>query len=216
MRENISNLLSLYRYSIFLFLALVASCGSPDLSQPEILEKAKKEAIPIDSLSRKLMYGMMQLYVDGEEIPFTGWVKELHSNRALHSLGYLRDGRKQGIWISWYPNGKIEKHVGWKNDYYQGIFQTWHKNGNRKVIGQTTEGEMDGEWKGYYMNGQIGSLSLNKLGQLIRIEVWQPDGKRCLDSRVENGTGQYLLYDEKGKVYERREFEKGIQINLPE
>ena len=162
------------------------------------------------------MYGMMQLYVNDEEIPFTGWVKELHSNRALHSLGYLRDGRKQGIWISWYPNGKIEKHVGWKNDYYQGIFQTWHKNGNRKVIGQTTEGEMDGEWKGYYMNGQIGSLSLNKLGQLIRIEVWQPDGKRCLDSRVENGTGQYLLYDEKGEVYERREFEKGIQINLPE
>ena len=57
------------------------------------------------------MYGMMWLYVDEDNNTFNGWVKESHPNQNLKSLGYLKNGQKQGLWISWYENGERESDI---------------------------------------------------------------------------------------------------------
>ena len=63
----------------------------------QVLTEARREAIPIDSLQRKLMYGMIQLYVDKDENPFSGWVKVTSQNGKTQSLGFLKKGAKRGI-----------------------------------------------------------------------------------------------------------------------
>ena len=60
-----------------LILATLFSCSVPDLSDPEILLDAQKEAIPLESLERKLMYGMIPLYVDQTETLTAALLKSL-------------------------------------------------------------------------------------------------------------------------------------------
>ena len=59
-----------------LWLTLLQSCGPPDLADPQILDKARKEAIPLESLKRELKYEILMLYLDQDGEPFTGWVRE--------------------------------------------------------------------------------------------------------------------------------------------
>ena len=64
------------RWLVYSFIILIVSCSIPDLEQKEVLEKAKKEAIELSSLTKEFMYGMMWLYVNENNNTFSGWVKE--------------------------------------------------------------------------------------------------------------------------------------------
>jgi len=194
-------------------LGLFASCSVPDLAEPEVLQKAKMEAIPLETLERKLMYGMLQLYVDHQETPYTGWVRQNDANQSQYSLGYLKKGRKEGRWISWDENGTKRMEIEWKEDRMEGTFRVWHSNGRNKVIGQTTDGEVDGKWQEYYSTGKIACRSLNQIGHLEEIEVWRPDGSLCPDSRLVNGKGSFLRYFENGKIEHLRVFQDGIETS---
>ena len=194
-------------------MAFFASCSVPDLAEPEVLQKAKMEAIPLKTLERKLMYGMLQLYVDLEERPYTGWVGQNDANHSRYTLGYLKKGRKEGRWISWDENGTKRMEIEWKEDRMEGTFRVWYGNGRNKVTGQTTDGEVDGKWQEYYSNGKVGCRSVNQTGHLVEIEVWRPDGSPCPDSRVVNGNGSFLRYFENGKIEHLRVFQDGIETS---
>ena len=194
-------------------MGFFASCSVPDLAEPEVLQKAKMEAIPLKTLERKLMYGMLQLYVDQEERPYTGWVGQNDANHSRYTLGYLKKGRKEGCWISWDENGTKRMEIEWKEDRMEGTFRVWYGNGRKKVNGQTTDGEVDGKWQEYYSNGKVGCRSVNQTGHLVEIEVWRPDGSPCPDSRVVNGNGSFLRYFENGKIEHLRVFQDGIETS---
>ena len=65
------------------------------MEQKEVLEKAKKEAIELSSLTKEFMYGMMWLYVDENNNTFSGWVKESYHDKNFKTLGYLKNGLKK-------------------------------------------------------------------------------------------------------------------------
>ena len=192
---------------------MFASCSVPDLADPEVLQKAKKEAILLETLERKLMYGMLQLYVDQEEIPYTGWVKQNNAKEGQFTLGYLKKGRKEARWISWDKNETKRTEVEWKEDRMEGSFKVWHSNGRNKVTGRTTDGEVDGKWLEYYSTGKIACRSLNRIGHLVEIKVWRPDGSPCPQSKVVNGNGSFIRYFENGKIEHLRVFQDGIEIS---
>ena len=194
-------------------LGLLGSCSVPDLADPKVLEEAKMEAIPLETLERKLMYGMLQLYVDQEEIPYTGWIRQNDANQSQYTMGYLKKGRREARWISWDENGTKRTEIEWKEDRMEGTFRVWHGNGRNKVTGQTTDGEVDGKWLEYYSTGKVACRSLNQTGHLIEIEVWRPDGSLCPDSRVINGNGSFLRYFENGKIEHLRVFKDGIETS---
>ena len=192
---------------------MFASCSVPDLADPEVLQKAKKEAILLETLERKLMYGMLQLYVDQEEIPYTGWVRKNNANQGQYTLGYLKKGRKEARWISWDENETKRTEVEWKEDRMEGSFKVWHNNGRNKVTGSTTDGEVDGKWLEYYSTGKIACRSFNRIGHLVEIKVWRPDGSPCPESKVVNGNGSFIRYFENGQIEHLRVFQDGIEIS---
>ena len=194
-------------------LLLLFSCSIPDLNDENILVDAKREAIELSTLTKEFMYGMMWLYVDDKNETFTGWVKETHANQNIKSLGYLKKGQKQGLWISWHENGNLKSKFGWKNDYYHGVFKFWYPNKNLGVTGQTKEGEVDGEWKQFYLNGNKHFQSKNRVGKLISIKVWKVDGELCPESHVENGRGQFVEYKENGEPLKIRIVKDGVEID---
>lgn len=157
------------------------------------------------------MYGMIQLYVDENGNPYTGWTLERASPGKHSSLGYLKRGRREGLWITTDENRTKVSEIEWKEDRMQGSFVFWHSNGALGVVGQTTDGEVDGEWTEYYSNGQMACRSINRIGHLVSMSVWQPDGTPCLESNVTDGNGSFLRYFENGKVEHRRLFTAGVE-----
>lgn len=196
----------------FLFLFLLSSCGIPDLNDPAVMKSAIKDAVSQDTLERKRMYGMIMLFVNNDDEPYTGWVKS-ETNGTLSTLGYLKKGQKQGVWMAWHPNSKKKSEIEWKNDQMYGAFQTWHDNGKIRVIGQTTDGEIDGVWKEFYENGSLEAHSENKIGTLVNIEVFLFNGKKCKQSEVVDGAGTFVDYDTNGSALRSRTFENGIEID---
>ena len=187
-------------------------CGTPDLTEPDVYQEALTEAIKLDSLERKRMYGMIMLYVDSKEEPFTGWVKT-ETNGSISTLGFISKGQKQGTWMAWHSNGQKLSEIEWENDLMSGSFRTWHENGQVGTIGQTRDGEVDGAWKEYYENGKLEANSINKMGTLVSIEVFMADGSYCKNSKVTQGRGTFIDYDNDGSALRSRTFENGIEIN---
>ncbi|MEL0098381.1 MAG: hypothetical protein VW907_02360, partial [Opitutae bacterium] len=172
---------------IFLFFILslfLGSCSVPDLAEPSTFSEAEQNAIELGTLQRKFKYGMFYLYVDSDDSPFSGWVKTTNPNYQLTELGYLLDGRKEGLWIAWDENGTKQSEIYWTEDRMEGSFTVWHPNGQIRVMGQTRDGEVDGEWTEYYSNGQLSYRSTNHIGHLVGISVWKPDGSVCQKSTV--------------------------------
>jgi antitoxin component YwqK of YwqJK toxin-antitoxin module len=189
---------------------LLTHCGIPDITNQEVLEEAKAEAISLNSLDRKLMYGMIQLYVDRTDTPYTGWVKEEYPPAVIKRLGYVKDGQKEGTWLSWHLNGQLESQINWHNDRYSGHFQAWHPNGRVKAIGQTKEGEMDGKWVNFYQSGVQASESISEVGLAVSASVWMPDGQPCKKTDLKDGDGTLYQYEENGSIQKVTLFQNGI------
>ena len=81
-----------------------------------------------------------------------------------------------------------------------------------KVRGQTKDGETDGEWTQFYANGKLERISQNRIGKLVSIKVWLPNGQPCPHSRVENGNGIWNEYEKDGTLKERRTFRDGVEL----
>jgi len=189
----------------------LASCSVPDLADADTFSEAIQEAVDLKSLERKFMYGMFYLWVDKTEKPFSGWVKSTSAPHQIIELGYLKNGRKEGLWVSWYDNKNRKSEIYWTEDRMHGPFKIWHPDGTIKVIGQTEDGEVDGEWTEYYDSGQIANLSMNRIGHLVEISVWKPDGSSCPQSRVIDGNGSFTRYLKDGRVEYVREFQNGVE-----
>jgi len=197
-------------------LILITSCSLPDLTDPEVWEEAKESATELTNLKRKFMYGMFHLYVEKDDQPYTGWVKSTIESGELVKLGYLKQGRKEGMWMDWYESGRKKSQIHWTEDRMDGPFLVWHEKGPIKVVGQTKDGEVDGQWNEFYSNGQLASRSLNRTGHLVDISVWKPDGTACNQSKVNHGNGSFLRYFENGSVEYKRVFSAGVEISREE
>jgi len=202
-----------YCLVLSLIIFFVSSCTIHDIEEPNIFKDAENEAILLSSLDRKFMYGMFYLHVDENENPYTGWAKEWKQVELQTYIGYLKDGRKEGTWISVDENELTRTKIGWTEDRMEGVFKVWHANGQIKVDGKTHDGEVDGEWWEYYSTGQLACNSINHNGHLISIKVWNPDGTRCSRSRVTDGNGTFFRYLENGQPEHKRIFKEGVETS---
>jgi hypothetical protein len=200
----------------FLFLFFLTGCAPPDLKDPETYRAAIREAEPMGKLTHKRMYGMIMLYVDENDEPYTGWVKKEWESGQIKELGYLEDGQKQGTWMKWHANEVMESEIHWADDLMVGSFEGWHPNGSIKVQGQTRDGEVDGKWTQFYSNGKLERISDNRIGKLVSLKAWLPNSQPCPHSQVENGNGILNMYEENGTLKERRIFRDGVEIETGE
>lgn len=73
-------------------------CGSPNLDEPETLDKILAEAI--DEVQKRARKGELLLYTPNEQTPYTGWSKQMYDNGQIFFLYQWKDG-KQYERISW-------------------------------------------------------------------------------------------------------------------
>lgn len=70
-------------------------------------------------------------------------------NNKLDSLivkGHNKDGLKNGEWVSYFPNGKVQSICYFKEGIPDGSIIVYNKNGEELYRGNFKEGEKIGEW----------------------------------------------------------------------
>lgn len=121
----------------------------------------------------------------------------------LLSTGVFKNGKKEGLWTYYHPNGLVKDKVEFKNDTENGIYEsynalgnlvfktvakngkiadksfTYYHNGSQKEELTFKDGERNGPRKSFYKSGEL------------NVEYSEKDGK---------GEGAFVAYHQKGKV----------------
>jgi antitoxin component YwqK of YwqJK toxin-antitoxin module len=145
-----------------------------------------------------------------------GSVKLRFDNEIIQHEGKVKGGKPEGLWRSYYDNGKIESAVNYENGkangeaifYYDAheepkkaevifdndeiieTYKEYYKNGNKKAILEYDDGKLDGEAQFYYEN------------EILKIKGEYKDGLK---------TGKWEYYRENGEVYEKEKWKKGAK-----
>jgi antitoxin component YwqK of YwqJK toxin-antitoxin module len=110
--------------------AVLSGCGGPDLDDPETLDRILAEAVGEESLQ----YRDGLFYQNNE--PYSGWAKGMYDSGQAKGLGQFKDGKQDGLEVTWWDNGQKLGEATYKNGKKEGSFRRWRENG--KLMRETT------------------------------------------------------------------------------
>ena len=82
------------------------------------------------------------------DVPFTGEV-------TGEEQGKLKDGKRDGPWVSYYDNGQVWRKGTFKNGKRDGPWIDYHDNGQLWSKGTYKVGKEDGPWFSYKKDGTV-------------------------------------------------------------
>lgn len=160
-----------FRNNIFI-IAFFVSCGTVK----------NKEAVTLNWFNAdQLVLENKNGIVYNNNIPFSGKICKLQSNKdTLMTAAYFK-GKEQGEWkrmytngqteeqryfdngkktktlTRWWPNGQQQLHCTFENGEYEGMLSEWNANGQLVKQMHYKKGYEEGSQKVYYDNGKIRS-----------------------------------------------------------
>ena len=113
------------------------------------------------SLSLNDLFEIKGIYYNKlTEVPFTGKIDG-------KTKGSFKNGKRDGSWLSYWANGKLQSKTNHKNGKLEGSWVSYHLNGQLRDKGQYKNGLKDGSWFSYFGNGQLSFRRNYKDGVLI-------------------------------------------------
>jgi len=101
--------------------------------------------------------------------------------------GTLKDGKKNGLWTSWYSNGQKEKEGTLKDGKKNGLWTVWWKNGQKWSEGTFRDGKEDGTWTMWYENGQKRVETTYEFGYADGLWTsWYSNGQKKKEGTLES------------------------------
>ena len=92
------------------------------------------------------------------DVPFTGKI-------TGEFQGKLKNGKKEGPWVSYHENGQLLSKFNYKNGKMEGPWVSHHDNGQIGSEGDFKNGKPDGPWVYYHKNGQLETKATYKNGK---------------------------------------------------
>ena len=101
----------------------------PNLDDLEVRKKIIEQAVEFDSV--KKANGSRQFFKPLELSPYRGcgWGVLYYINRNVKGLYQLKDGKKDGLFTSWYENGQKRSEANFKDGELDGLATGWYENG---------------------------------------------------------------------------------------
>lgn len=168
-------------------LCAIILCYAVGLNQ-EVFES--DSVILISSLEIK-----QELFTfDGE--PYSGEAFFLSTEDGLPLVmrNYVA-GHQEGIWRTWYSNGRLSKEGDLKDGTEHGRYLEYHENGILRYAYFYELGKKTGLWRSWYANGDIYTKRNFKEGKLDgRLANYSEDGVVLLTEEYRNG---YLISSSK-------------------
>lgn len=204
---------SLILYYSFLYTAWGNEEGYPNFDDIREVEKIKSSAVHgvWDEFSNKSLpfdefrqiHGLQHLRT--EQDSFSGCYIQLDSNQKIRNLRYFLNGSLNGPFINWAPNGRKMVQGAYKFGKKHGLCTFWSEEGIKVKEQNFNDGKLDGITNRWYQNGQKSAQQIFHDGRIVTAIGWKPDGSRCPSTRVINGAGVVVLYDDFGEEISRRD-----------
>jgi len=139
--------------------------------------------------------------------------EEFDENQFI-GRGFLKDGKKEGLWTYFYETGEIKHEIDYKNGIEDGSFKLFYENGQIAVESTNVNGKTVGLFIEYYENGNLKQVTEYIDGKGYAIDFWDKDGNQLLI----NGNGKIIAeYGAWGgdvfeQYFENRIFIKEVRI----
>ena len=138
------------------------STESPNLDEPKIRNAVFDAAVDAADLQfQRNTLGEKIYRVHNQEQPYTGWVKN------IRKLQQFRDGKKHGIYISWYGNWQKAEQGQYKNGVRDDLWIQWDPRGQKESEGVYKDGNRHGLWTLWHSNGQKESEITYENGKIL-------------------------------------------------
>jgi len=130
-----------------------------------------------------------------------------YENGVVSSQGFMKNGKPEGYWKTFYPNGKLKSEGNRVNHELDSLWVFYSEDGITSQSITYSEGKKDGEKKSFYTDGVIQKKEVFESDVLIDTVVrFHPSGNvssivpiDTLGKGKEQGTG-YEYADEDGRV----------------
>ena len=70
-------------------------------------------------------------------------------------LGYIKNGKKEGLWTWWFENGEKKNEGSFKDGLEFGLWTYFYENSQKQIEGIYTDWEKVGKWTYYNEDGSI-------------------------------------------------------------
>ena len=181
------------------------STESPNLDEPEIRSRIFDEAInEADLQFGRNASGEKIYHASNQKQPYTGWVKN------IRELQQFQNGKKHGIYISWYGNWQKAEQGKYKNGIRDDLWIQWYPMGQKESEGVYKDGNRHALWTLWHVNGQKESEIAYEDGRVLTSTTY-PQAESD-DSDLDGNTRRNVPL-----AYVRRKRSQGkAQVGLPE
>lgn len=154
--------------------------------------KMANKTIPYDGF--KMRGG--KIFLEKEEKPYTGWYAQYDESNEPRLLCSYQDGIRHGFIYMWDATSIRRLQGEYHQNNRHGEFLEWNKHGTLISSKQYRSNKLHGESTFWYGSGKVRLESYFLYGHIIDAQGWYPDGTPCPFSRVINGKGLVLRYEE--------------------
>ncbi len=165
----------------------------------------------IDTMGYKIQISAAAKEEDGE-------YKEYYDPETQTKLkieGKIQDGKMQGQWRTYYPDGKLKSIIPYVDDKIQGVAYFYYDN-NENILRAEVAFSNDlpnGIYKEYHTNGAQKALLNYKNGILDGdAEFYYKTGALKIKGHYKKGKkhGKWIFYDKNGKKIKKEKWKKGV------
>jgi antitoxin component YwqK of YwqJK toxin-antitoxin module len=142
-----------------------------------------------------------------------GLVQQLTSTGELRKTYYLKNGKKQGEEIDYYPSSSLPKmSINWHENAIHGTVKTWYSHGQLQSQREFVRNQKTGPALAWYPDGALMLVEEYEEDRLIEGKYYKKL-KREPVSLVTNGNGLATLFDETGAILRKIAYQKGKALD---
>ncbi|MCC7332329.1 MAG: toxin-antitoxin system YwqK family antitoxin [Flavobacteriales bacterium] len=126
--------------------------------------------------------------------------------------GNYESSRKQGLWKSFFPNGKTKSEIAYVNSRPNGVYRTYFENGQIEEEGSWENNRNTGGFKRYYENGQKSQdFVFNETGKRDGKQTYfYENGQVMIEADLAGGKEKFVKeFYEDGSVKAEKYFNEG-------
>jgi len=127
-----------------------------------------------------------------------------HRSGALATHGTAVEGRLEGTWREWHPNGRLSIEAEFRHDVLSGDFAVFGDGGTKLYAGRhDASGAMDGTWRRWWPSGALRTEWTMRHGRHEgAVRGWYESGRPRLEGAYTGGrpTGRWTWWHPDGSV----------------
>jgi len=85
----------------------------------------------------------------------TGEYIKHYKNGVIEMRGLMKDGKREGLWKSWYDNGSPWSETTFSNGIKDGKTTTWYENEQKRYAGFYKDDKESGKWTYWDEKGKV-------------------------------------------------------------